>query len=63
LKQKKNFHGTRRPRCLEPLFVGAKTFIKAATKRDALLIYVLPSLDVEPCPHEISSQYHETKCV
>jgi hypothetical protein len=63
LKQKKNFGGIRRPRCPEPLFVGAKAFIKAATKKDAFLIYVLPSPDVEPCPHEISFQYQETKYV
>jgi len=37
------------------LFVGAKTFMKVATKRDAFLIYVLPSPDVEPHPYEIPS--------
>jgi hypothetical protein len=39
------------------LFVGVKVFMKVAMKRDAFLIYVLLSLDVEPCPHEIPPQY------
>jgi hypothetical protein len=37
------------------LFVGAKTFMKATTKGDAFFIYVLPSPNVEPHPHEIPS--------
>jgi hypothetical protein len=45
------------------LFVGAKTFMKVATRRDAFLIYVLPSPNVEPCPHEIPSHYQEFKDV
>jgi hypothetical protein len=52
LKQKENLDGIKRLRCLKPLFVGAKAFMKATTKQDAFLIYVLPSPDVEPCPHE-----------
>jgi hypothetical protein len=55
LKQKEDVNGTRRLRCPKPLFVGAKTFMKAATRGDAFLIYVLPSLDVEPYPHKILS--------
>jgi hypothetical protein len=45
------------------LFVGAKAFMKATTRINAFLIYVLPSLDVEPHPHEIPSQYQEFKDV
>jgi hypothetical protein len=45
------------------LFVEAKTFMKVATRRDAFLIYVLPSPNVEPCPHEIPSHYQEFKDV
>jgi hypothetical protein len=44
-------NGTRKPKCPKPLFVGVKTFMKVATKRDAFLIYILPSPNVEPCPH------------
>jgi hypothetical protein len=53
LKQKEDLDGTRRPRCPKPLFVESKTFMKVATRGDAFLIYVFPSLDVEPHPHEI----------
>ncbi len=49
LKHKEDLDGTRRPRCPKPLFVGAKAFMKVATKWDAFLIYVLPSPNVEPC--------------
>jgi hypothetical protein len=37
--------------------------MKVATRGDAFLIYVLPSLDVESCPHEIPFQYQEFKDV
>jgi hypothetical protein len=57
LKQNEDLDGIRRPRCPKPLFVGAKTFKKVTTRGDAFLIYVFPSPDVEPCPHEIPSQY------
>jgi hypothetical protein len=50
LKQKEDLDGTRRFRCPKPFFVGAKTFMKVATRGDAFLIYVLPSPNVEPCP-------------
>ncbi len=50
-----NIGGIKRLRCPRPLFVGIKTFIKTTTKGDAFLIYVLPSPNVEPCPHKISS--------
>jgi hypothetical protein len=63
LKQKEDIDGTRRPKCPKPLFVGAKTFMTVATKGDAFLIYVFPSPNVEPCPHEILSQYQEFKDV
>jgi hypothetical protein len=63
LKQKENLNGTTRPKCPKPLFVGAKAFMKAATKGDAFFIYVFPSLHVEPHPHEIPSQYQEFKDV
>jgi hypothetical protein len=55
LKQKEYLYGTRKPKCPKPLFVGAKTFMKVVTRRDAFLIYVFPSLNVEPHPHEIIS--------
>jgi hypothetical protein len=55
LKLKENLDGTRRLECLKLLFVGAKVFMKANIRGDALLIYIFPSLDVEPCPHEILS--------
>jgi hypothetical protein len=54
-KQKEDLDGTRRLRCSKLLFVGAKPFMKVATRGDAFLIYVLPSPNVEPCPHEIPS--------
>jgi hypothetical protein len=63
LEHKENLDGTRRPRCPKLLFVGAKTFMKVATREDAFLIYVLPSPNVEPHPHEIPSQYQEFKDV
>jgi hypothetical protein len=61
---------TRRPRCPKPLFVGAKTFMKVVKKANAFLIYVLPSLDVEPHPHEFffpipriqGCQYEKKNC-
>jgi hypothetical protein len=55
LKQKENVNGTKRPRCPKPLFIGAKAFMKVATRGDAFLIYILPSPNVEPHPHEIPS--------
>jgi hypothetical protein len=54
-KQKEDLDGTRRLRCSKLLFVGAKPFMKVATRGDAFLIYVFPSPNVEPCPHEIPS--------
>jgi len=57
LKEMENLNGTRRPRRPKPLFVGIKAFIKVVTKGDAFLIYVILSPNVEPCPHEIPSQY------
>jgi hypothetical protein len=63
LEQKEDLDGTRRPRCPKPLFVGGKTFMKAATRRDKFFIYVLPSPYVEPHPHEIPSQYQQFKDV
>jgi hypothetical protein len=53
LKQKEYVNDTRRPRYPKPLFIGAKAFMKVATRGDAFLIYILPSPNVEPCPHEI----------
>jgi hypothetical protein len=35
--------------------------MKAVKRGDAFLIYALPSLDVEPRPHGILSQYQEFK--
>jgi hypothetical protein len=55
LKQKEDLDGTRRLRCPKPLFVGAKTSMKVATRGNAFLIYALPSLDVDPYPHKILS--------
>jgi hypothetical protein len=49
LKQKEDLDGTRRPRCPKPLFAGANTFMKVATKGDATFIYVLPSPKLDPC--------------
>jgi hypothetical protein len=37
--------------------------MKVATKGNAFLIYILLSPNVEPCPHEIPSQYQEFKDV
>jgi hypothetical protein len=51
LEHNENLDGTRRLRCPKLLFVGAKAFMKVATIKDAFLIYVLPSLNVEPHPH------------
>ncbi len=39
--------------CFCVLFVRVKTFIQVVKKGNAFLIYTIPSLDVEPCPHEI----------
>jgi hypothetical protein len=55
LKQKEDLDGTRRLKCPKPLFVGAKSFMKVVTRGGAFLIYVLPSPNVEPCPHEVPS--------
>jgi hypothetical protein len=48
-------NGTRKPWCSKPLFIGTKAFVKVAMRGDGFLIYVLPSPDVEPHPHEIIS--------
>jgi hypothetical protein len=40
---------------MKPLFVGAKVFMKVATRGNAFFIYALPSPNVEPRPHEIPS--------
>jgi hypothetical protein len=61
LKQEENFNGTRRPRCPKPLFIEAKAFMKATKTR--YVIYIFPSPNVEPRPHEIPSQYQEFKDV
>ncbi len=37
------------------MFVEVKTLMKAIKRGDAFLIYDLPSLNVEPHPHEIPS--------
>jgi hypothetical protein len=37
--------------------------MKATTRGDAFLIYVIPSPNVEPHPHEIHYQYQEFKNV
>jgi len=63
LKQRENLNGTKRPRCLKPLFVGAKTFMKVTATRNAFLIYALPSPNVKPHPHEIISKCQEFKDV
>jgi hypothetical protein len=63
LKQQGDLGGTRRPRCPKPLFIGAKAFVKTTTRGYAFFIYALLSPYVEPCPHEIPSQYQEFKDV
>jgi hypothetical protein len=63
LKQEEDLDGTRRPRCPKPVFIGAKAFMEATKTRDAFFIYVFPSLNVEPHPHETLSQYQEFKDV
>jgi hypothetical protein len=54
-KHQGNLSDKRRPNCPKALFVGAKAFMKVATKGYAFFIHVLPSPDVEPHPHEIPS--------
>jgi hypothetical protein len=41
-KQKEDLGSTIKPRCPKSLFVGAKTFMWVAKKRDAFLIHTLP---------------------
>jgi hypothetical protein len=53
LKQKEDLNGVRRPRCPKFLFIGAKAFMKVATKGEAFLIHVFPSPNVKAHPHEI----------
>jgi len=53
LKHKKDLDGIRMFRCLKLLFIEAKAFMKVAEIGDAFLIYILPSPDVEPHPHDI----------
>jgi hypothetical protein len=55
LEHKENLDGTKRPKCPKHLFVGANAFMKVATRKDTFLIYVFPSPNVEPHPHEIAS--------
>jgi hypothetical protein len=55
LKQKENLGNTKRPRCPKHLFLEAKAFMEATKKGNAFFIYVIPSIDVEPCPHKILS--------
>jgi hypothetical protein len=55
LKQKEYINDTRRPKCPKPLFIRTKAFVKVATRGDAFFIYILPSPNVEPFPHEIPS--------
>jgi hypothetical protein len=45
------------------VFYGTKAFMKVVKRRDAFLIYIFASLDVESCPYEISSYYQEFKYV
>jgi hypothetical protein len=46
LKQKKDLGGINVLRYPKSMFIGAKKFMKVATKGDAFFIYTLPSLDV-----------------
>jgi hypothetical protein len=55
LKQQEDLSGRRKLKCPEHLFIGTKAFMKATMRIDAFLIYVLPSLNVEPRPHQIPS--------
>ncbi len=55
LKQKKNLGKIKRPKCPKHLFVEAKAFMHATKKGDVFLIYVIPSLNVDPHPHDIPS--------
>jgi hypothetical protein len=63
LKHKKDFDSTKRPKCPKLLFVGVKPSMQVIKKANAFLIYGFLSLDVEPCPHEIPSQYQKFKDV
>jgi hypothetical protein len=56
LKHKENLYDTRRFRCPKPLFVGAKTFMRATTRGDSFLIYVIPSPNDDSHPHETPFQ-------
>jgi hypothetical protein len=55
LKRQGNLNGTKRLRCPKPLFIKKKNFMKVDMKGNAFLIYVFPSPNVEPRPHEIPS--------
>jgi hypothetical protein len=55
LKHKENLGSIKRPKCPKHLFVEAKAFMHATKKGNALFIYVIPSLNVEPHPHYIPS--------
>jgi hypothetical protein len=55
LKQRENLGNTKRPRCPKHLFLEAKALMQATKKGNAFYIYVIPSIDVEPCPHKIPS--------
>jgi hypothetical protein len=61
LKQKEDLGSTRRFKFPKPLFVGAKTLMKAAKIGDAFLNYVILSLDVEPHPPKTPPYYQEFK--
>jgi hypothetical protein len=55
LKHKEDFDSTKKPSCLELLFVGVKPSMQVIKKANEFLIYVFLSLDFEPCPYEIPS--------
>jgi hypothetical protein len=57
LKHKKNLDGTKRPKCPKPLFSRAKAFMKAIKRGNTFFIYIFPSPNVGPHPHEIPSHY------
>jgi hypothetical protein len=63
LKRQGNLNGTKRLRCSKPTFIEKNSFMKVDMKGNAFLIYVFPSPNVEPHPHEIPSQYQEFKDV
>jgi uncharacterized membrane protein YvbJ len=59
----KNLASAQKSKISKSLFMKAKAFMHVAKKGDAFFVYALPTINVKPQKHEVSSQYKDYKNV